>query len=402
MKKVKKTILILTILVLASFTIGITSEAEKITTKTDERPYDGHLRVYVVEPVSRWEHIGDEPYDFGFLDFALNGELSIPYLESYSKTVTWNAQTAGYSNVKENNIMVIAAVFNPEYTKKYAYPPSRNPFNAHYVDAAAAATPGTTGENFKNETITHTVFVEEATSSSCPYCPEAATNLFDVYESGEYPFYFVAMVGNENVVAYARLKNDYNLYGYPTCFFDGGYKTVIGGVSASTYSRRVQLSGLRDTHDLDLTVSLEWIGTGILEIEINIVNNEEMPNGTPIVPTINGPTQGRYGRKYDFTFVSTDPEEHELYYLVDWGDDSESDWDGPYPSGEEVTISHTWSEEGTFDVKVKAKDIKDAETDWSDPLSVTMLVKTKLNTILFRLLEIIFWDFENLFNLLSA
>ena len=136
----------------------------------------------------------ENPYHFGFLDFAINEQLSIEYLGTYSKQVTWNAQEAGYSNVQEDNLMVIAAVFNPDVNEGYANPPSKNPFDAHYVDAAAGAKPGETGSNIVKENFTHTVFVEEATAQYCPYCPAMAEALNNISKSDDYPFYFVALI----------------------------------------------------------------------------------------------------------------------------------------------------------------------------------------------------------------
>jgi len=115
--------------------------------KVTSTPYTGRLRVYIVEPLSRWDNYDNNPYHFGFLDFAINEQLSIEYHGTYTKQVTWNAVEAGYSNIQENNIMVIAAVFNPEINKGFANPPSKNPFDAHYVDAAAGVNPGETNSN---------------------------------------------------------------------------------------------------------------------------------------------------------------------------------------------------------------------------------------------------------------
>ena len=133
--------------------------------------YNGRLRLYVVEPTSRWDNDDRDPYHFGFLDFAFDDTLSIPYHDTYSNTIIWDGNQAGYSNIKETNIMVIATVFNPEINKGYSDPPFGNPFDAYYVDATAGAKPGETNYNTVNENFTHTVFVEEATATWCPYCP---------------------------------------------------------------------------------------------------------------------------------------------------------------------------------------------------------------------------------------
>ena len=97
-----------------------------------------------------------------------------------------------------------------------------------------------------------------------------------------------------------------------------------------------------------------------------------LQNLAPQTPVIDGPTTGDAGTPYDFSFNTTDPDGDNLYYYVDWGDNQRS-WFGPYPSGEEATVSHTWSEQGTYTIKAKARDIHGAESDW-DYLEVEMPV----------------------------
>jgi hypothetical protein len=92
--------------------------------------------------------------------------------------------------------------------------------------------------------------------------------------------------------------------------------------------------------------------------------------------------------------MGIDPDTDNLYYWFDWGDGSNSDWLGPYKSGETITTTYTWESEGTYQVKVKTLDILGAETDygieseWSDPLSVSMpRNKININTQLLQFLH---------------
>jgi parallel beta-helix repeat protein len=87
--------------------------------------------------------------------------------------------------------------------------------------------------------------------------------------------------------------------------------------------------------------------------------------GIPEAPIISGPVHGKVGEKYDWAFVSTDPEGHNVYYWIDWGDDTSSnEWIGPYNSGEEIIVSHTYSREGTFIITAKAKDEHELKSCW--------------------------------------
>ena len=97
---------------------------------------------------------------------------------------------------------------------------------------------------------------------------------------------------------------------------------------------------------------------------------EENGNHPPNAPTIDGPTCGKPGVEYEYTFVSTDPDGDEVKYYIDWcstGDGFETDW---HASGEEIILPHTWPK-GTFTISAKAIDIYGAESDWGT-LTVTM------------------------------
>ncbi|UCF11927.1 MAG: Zn-dependent exopeptidase M28 [Thermoplasmatales archaeon] len=99
----------------------------------------------------------------------------------------------------------------------------------------------------------------------------------------------------------------------------------------------------------------------------------------PNAPTISGPTNGIEGLEYDFTFVTTDPNGDEVFYYIGWGDGTNSGWIGPYPSDEEVIVSNTWFEHGTYDIKAKAKDTYNAGSEWSDPFTINIAEGPKLD-----------------------
>ena len=128
-----------------------------------------------------------------------------------------------------------------------------------------------------------------------------------------------------------------------------------------------------------------WSERGVYEVKVKakdiygaesdwsnplIVNVEFHPPLTPDAPS--GPQNVNVGEVYTYTACTTDPDGDDIYYLFDWDDDTTSDWLGPYESGEEVQANHSWSKKGTYEVRVKAKDIYGAESDWSDPLIVNV------------------------------
>lgn len=124
-----------------------------------------------------------------------------------------------------------------------------------------------------------------------------------------------------------------------------------------TYQIKVKA---KDEHDVESNWSLAH--------NITILPDNSPPN-KPATPQ--GRNDGKIRRNYMYTTVTTDPDGDQVWYQWDWGDEV-SAWDGPYESGETVTASHTWTTQGTYPVKVKAKDSNDLESVWSDPLPVSM------------------------------
>lgn len=87
-------------------------------------------------------------------------------------------------------------------------------------------------------------------------------------------------------------------------------------------------------------------------------------NTAPSTPQITGPSSGTAGVTYRYDFVSTDSQNDNIYYYIDWGDGTTTDWIGPYVSGTTIHILHTFEEKGTYVISAKAKDCFDAESDW--------------------------------------
>ena len=83
---------------------------------------------------------------------------------------------------------------------------------------------------------------------------------------------------------------------------------------------------------------------------------KELDPDAPSAPVIDGPTWGRIKKTYKFTFNSISPLGRDVYYFIDWGDRSGTKWAGPYASGEEAMINHSWSYKRTFTIKAQAKD----------------------------------------------
>lgn len=92
----------------------------------------------------------------------------------------------------------------------------------------------------------------------------------------------------------------------------------------------------------------------------------------PFPPEFDGPTMGSIDKETEFTITTTDPSNATIEYFIDWGDGSNSSWFGPYDSGEEVSVTHTWDAEGTFCIAARAKNNVGMESGWSSPYTITI------------------------------
>ncbi len=146
--------------------------------------------------------------------------------------------------------------------------------------------------------------------------------------------------------------------------------------------------------DYAVDVSQLAIATLAEMAEITIIETPEKPSSPE------GETNGKINVNYTFTAVTTDPQNDELHYLFDWGDGEQSNWIGPYASGQICVENHSFTKRGTYSIKVKARDSKNYESEWSEPLHISMpkfkgiknSIIEKLNThpYLFPLIRLLF------------
>jgi len=131
--------------------------------------------------------------------------------------------------------------------------------------------------------------------------------------------------------------------------------TYING-NKKTFSVRVRARDILD-------IGGEWCDE---TLEITIINYKPTK---PSIPEIE--TKGGYNKPYTFKTSSSDPENDDLWYQWDWGN-GKSEWLGPYISGESISTSHTWTSNNEYSVCVRSMNEYGAESDWSDPVTVTI------------------------------
>jgi len=111
----------------------------------------------------------------------------------------------------------------------------------------------------------------------------------------------------------------------------------------------------------------QYMSIGVYTVQLTVtdingkVNNISkqltiIRNDPPEIPTIIGPTIGITGEQYRYNLKATDPDGNLLFYTIDWGDHTRTEDLGPYASGQEISINHSWSIPGRYMVQVQTED----------------------------------------------
>ena len=354
-------------------------------------------------------------------------------------------------------------------------------------------------ETNSSERATHTVLGEYGTATWCGYCRYAHGALKELYAEGQLDFNYITYVGDKNNVGYSYLISHYNLYGYPTLWWDGGRRVDVGAGSVpaakSTYTSSINYLGSQSVKDVDINLTVTWLGGTNMQVDCSVTNNEGStydgtiqvaicekvssrgwidtggvtytmtfldwafkesisisssgtwsdsmtwdgsshgyptvtqyntiviaaayndewhqgysyppstnpfdayyvdecvavdaggsPNEPPETPTITGPTNGGVDTSLTFTFNSVDPDGDDVEYYIKWGDGHIENWDGPYSSGMDVSLAHTYTMEDTFTIEAKARDTFGDESGWAT-FTVTIPRSKTINSLFLRFIE---------------
>ncbi len=115
--------------------------------------------------------------------------------------------------------------------------------------------------------------------------------------------------------------------------------------------------GELDYHTTGKNIQYSWEKPGVYWIEaessdINGLTVVEIKNDKPNKPVLSGPTNVKVGQSYTYKIEGSDPNNDELYYLIEWGD---GNYDIIMP-GDSDKISHRFTTGGEKEIKIKAID----------------------------------------------
>jgi hypothetical protein len=109
-----------------------------------------------------------------------------------------------------------------------------------------------------------------------------------------------------------------------------------------------------------------------------IQDGTNSPPQQPTTPA--GPINGGINIEYTYSTSAIDPDQDQVWYQWQFGTYT-TNWFGPFQSGTLIQTPYTWTIPGTYQVKVKAKDQNQYESEWSNPLTVTITDFKPLLTI---------------------
>jgi len=153
---------------------------------------------------------------------------------------------------------------------------------------------------------------------------------------------------------------------------------VGSGTSASASHKWNIAPGTRQTFDVIAKATDIHGASSSWSISWPVIIVAPKENTPPTIPSIpSGPTYGISGKSYDYSTSSIDADGDLIKYFFDWGDGSTET--GYFPSGQVVTVSHSWNvppgSTNKFNVRALSADSKDSFCPppyWSDPLVVTI------------------------------
>ena len=159
----------------------------------------------------------------------------------------------------------------------------------------------------EDQEFVHTVFIEEGTATWCNNCPDVAEILHELYDPDNPEFYYISLVDDEVEKASNRLSNDYNIFGFPTVFIDGGYEVVMGAKEKSVFEEKISNALSRNVPRIILNVDAKWNeNKSELTVTATLENKEpETYNGQlkVYITEINSRWPDYNGNPYHFAFI---------------------------------------------------------------------------------------------------
>jgi len=136
-----------------------------------------------------------------------------------------------------------------------------------------------------------------------------------------------------------------------------------------------------------MTLDMSYPQEDSLRNTASTSNPQEDPEGAQALPAAvagansrpsrpdkpQGSKTGTVQKSYSFSTSAIDPDGDDIQIIFDWGDGSTSQTE-MVKSGTSVQMTHSWSQAGTYQIRVMARDKNNAESLWSTGKAVRIYV----------------------------
>ena len=146
------------------------------------------------------------------------------------------------------------------------------------------------------------VLCEYITSTTCQACPPVSEYLYGIQSSHNYPFYYITFVTDKNSEA-ENISENYNIFGYPTAIFNGGYAVVFGKHEKSDYINAIEKCMERRS-EITIKINSYWDDEG-LSIDANITSGYNFYSGILKIYVVEPVSEWRdyAGNKFKYAFM---------------------------------------------------------------------------------------------------
>jgi hypothetical protein len=228
-------------------------------------------------------------------------------------------------------------------------------------------------------------------ANGCTY-PSFCFDSRNSINEGEW-YHFVAVVGPDNNTGYLNGEEMVNRrYNFGNSHYSQFFEDAV--IDEALWFGRGYWDAKRDPSPVYLDGAIDDIrilSKPLSSEEVAEIYQEGSDNNPPLLPSITGPSDGRTGEVYDYIISTIDPDSDDVFFWVEWFVGCPVvEWDGPHESGEEIIMSNTWDEQGTYDIRVTAKDTFGAMSD------------TATHTVRIPKRKMISNHFENIFNFIKS
>ena len=436
---------------LGSATMSIT-----VTVRNNQASaYSGYLRCYVTEISSSmgWYDTAGQLYTFPFLDYAFDQAISVTASGTWSNTVTWNGALFNdgfghtFAGITQDNTFIVAAVFASsggfvDETAGYRIGNNRPPNTPSIPNPTNGATnvqlnPTLSWQGndpdwfddvyydvyFEKDDVTPDVLVSDD-QTGLTYIPGTldmeSTYYWQIVAHDEYgliatgPIWQFTTRGNDppNTPKNPNPANGTtNVPINKVLSWTGGdpdgdtvkYSVYFGTTNPPSKVTTNQSSTSYNPGTMSANATYYWKIVAWDSFAASTIGplwhftTSVATNNAPNTPTLTGPPKGKVGVEYTYNVTGTDSDLDQVSYYVDWGDSTNTGWLGPYASGYNLSVDHTWTTKGSYTIKAKVRDEHGLESDWK-ALDVTM--PTKFGIINSSFLDWLFEQFPNAFPIL--